>query len=103
VTGAGGFIGSWAVKELLLRGYRVFSFWLIDRMACGRLRQRTAATRTCWLLRDERLTMCRADVLNYDSLRAAFSGGHGVFHVASPVSNDPVSSLADWQLLQPST
>jgi cinnamoyl-CoA reductase len=23
VTGAGGFIGSWLVKELLLRGYRV--------------------------------------------------------------------------------
>jgi GDP-D-mannose dehydratase len=23
VTGAGGFIGSWVVKELLLRGYRV--------------------------------------------------------------------------------
>jgi nucleoside-diphosphate-sugar epimerase len=40
---------------------------------------------------EERLTLCRADVLNYDSLRAAFSGCHGVFHIASPVSNDPVS------------
>jgi len=41
----------------------------------------------------ERLTLCRADVLDYESLRAAFSGCHGVFHVASPVSNDPVSLL----------
>ena len=41
----------------------------------------------------ERLTLCRADVLDYESLRAAFSGCHGVFHVASAVSNDPVSFL----------
>jgi nucleoside-diphosphate-sugar epimerase len=77
VTGAGGFIGSWVVKELLLRGYRVrgtardpgkqapssmapsrwwsyFSFWLIDRMACDRLVQRTARTRTCWPSREHR-------------------------------------------------
>jgi nucleoside-diphosphate-sugar epimerase len=40
---------------------------------------------------EERLSLCRADVLDYDSLRAAFRGCHGVFHVASPVSNDPVS------------
>jgi cinnamoyl-CoA reductase len=39
----------------------------------------------------ERLTLCRAEVLDFDSLRAAFTGCHGVFHVASPVSNDPVS------------
>jgi cinnamoyl-CoA reductase len=39
---------------------------------------------------EDRLTLCRADLLNYDSLRAAFTGCHGVFHVASPVSNDPV-------------
>ena len=42
---------------------------------------------------EDRLTLCRTDVLNYDSLHAAFSGCHGVFHVASPVSNDPVSPL----------
>lgn len=40
---------------------------------------------------EERLSLCRADVLDYDSLRAAFRGCQGVFHVASPVSNDPVS------------
>jgi nucleoside-diphosphate-sugar epimerase len=39
----------------------------------------------------ERLTLCRADVLDRASLHAAFAGCNGVFHVASPVSNDPVS------------
>nr|CAB3448294.1 unnamed protein product [Digitaria exilis] len=37
----------------------------------------------------ERLTLRRADVLDYESLLDAFRGCHGVFHVASPVSNDP--------------
>jgi hypothetical protein len=29
--------------------------------------------------------------MDYNSLRVAFDGCDGVFHVASPVSNDPVS------------
>jgi cinnamoyl-CoA reductase len=82
VTGAGGFIGSWVVKELLLRGYRVR----------GTARD-PADSKNAHLLAlegaKERLTLCRADVLGYESLRAAFTGCHGVFHVASPVSNDP--------------
>jgi hypothetical protein len=41
----------------------------------------------------ERLSLYHADVLDYMSLCRAFSLCHGVFHVASPVSNDPVSSL----------
>ncbi|KAM0920236.1 hypothetical protein ACQ4PT_007638 [Festuca glaucescens] len=86
VTGAGGFIGSWVVKELLLRGYRVR----------GTARD-PADSKNAHLLAlegaEERLALCRADLLNYDSLRAAFTGCHGVFHVASPVSNDPVSPL----------
>jgi cinnamoyl-CoA reductase len=40
---------------------------------------------------DERLTLCRADVLDYGSLSAAFSGCRGVFHVASSTNNDNVS------------
>jgi hypothetical protein len=84
VTGAGGFIGSWVVRELLLRGYRV------------RGTARDPSKNAHLLALDgagERLTLCRADVLDCESLRAAFAGCHGVFHVASPVSNDPVSSL----------
>lgn len=40
----------------------------------------------------ERLTLHRADLLDYGSLRNAFAGCHGVFHVASPVTNDPVAA-----------
>uniref|UniRef100_A0A0E0CSY1 NAD-dependent epimerase/dehydratase domain-containing protein n=1 Tax=Oryza meridionalis TaxID=40149 RepID=A0A0E0CSY1_9ORYZ len=77
VTGGGGFIGSWVVKELLLRGYHVR----------GTARD-PADSKNAHLLElegaDERLSLCRADVLDAASLRAAFSGCHGVFHVASP-------------------
>jgi hypothetical protein len=48
----------------------------------------------------ERLSLYRANVLDYDSLRAAFSSCDGVFHVASPIMNDdPVS----FHLLIPTT
>ena len=38
----------------------------------------------------ERLALCKADLLDYDALRAAVAGCHGVFHTASPVTDDPV-------------
>ncbi|CAO2047072.1 unnamed protein product [Urochloa humidicola] len=82
VTGAGGFIGSWVVKEMLLRGYSVR----------GTARDPADGKNAHLLALEgarERLTLCRADVLDFDSLRAAFAGCHGVLHVASPVSNDP--------------
>ncbi|KQK01290.1 hypothetical protein BRADI_3g54950v3 [Brachypodium distachyon] len=82
VTGAGGFIGSWVVKELLLRGYRVRG---TARDPADRKNAHLLALEGA----EARLTLCRADVLDYDGLRAAFAGCHGVFHVASPVSNDP--------------
>ncbi|KAI4982976.1 hypothetical protein ZWY2020_023468 [Hordeum vulgare] len=82
VTGAGGFIGSWVVKELLLRGYRVRG---TARDPADRKNAHLLAMEGA----EERLTLCRANVLDYDGLGAAFHGCHGVFHVASPVSNDP--------------
>ncbi|XP_037445356.1 cinnamoyl-CoA reductase 1-like [Triticum dicoccoides] len=79
VTGAGGFIGSWVVKELLLRGYRVR----------GTARD-PADQKNAHLLAlegaEERLTLCRADVIDYDGLRAAFRGCRGVFHDLVPVA-----------------
>uniref|UniRef100_A0A0D9VMH7 NAD-dependent epimerase/dehydratase domain-containing protein n=1 Tax=Leersia perrieri TaxID=77586 RepID=A0A0D9VMH7_9ORYZ len=82
VTGAGGFIGSWVVKELLLRGnYRV--------RGTARDPGKNAHLLALEGAGERRLTLCRADVLDYGSLLAAFAGCHGVFHVASPISKDP--------------
>lgn len=39
----------------------------------------------------ERLTLHKADLLDYESLKEAITGCDGVFHTASPVTDDPVS------------
>lgn len=39
----------------------------------------------------ERLILCKADLLDYESLKEAINGCDGVFHTASPVTDDPVS------------
>ncbi|CAL5373289.1 unnamed protein product [Camellia sinensis] len=38
---------------------------------------------------EERLTLCKSDLLDYQSLREAIDGCDGVFHTASPVTDDP--------------
>ncbi|KAM0918425.1 hypothetical protein ACQ4PT_008966 [Festuca glaucescens] len=79
VTGAGGYIGSWIVKLLLEKGYAV------------RGHRQEPRTRTLRGLAGaaERLTLCKADLLDGDALRDAIAGCHGVFHTASPVTDDP--------------
>ncbi|CAL5007117.1 unnamed protein product [Urochloa decumbens] len=80
VTGAGGFIASWLVKLLLEKGYTV--------RGTVRNPMMTPRTRTSerWT---ERLTLVRADLLDKESLTAALRGCEGVFHTASPVTDDP--------------
>ncbi|CAI0473778.1 unnamed protein product [Linum tenue] len=79
VTGAGGFIASWIVKLLLDRGYSVKMIdSLLDDPKNAHLRALEGA--------EERLTLCKADLLEYQSLREAISGCQGVFHTASPVT-----------------
>ncbi|KAJ4775195.1 Cinnamoyl CoA reductase [Rhynchospora pubera] len=82
VTGAGGFIASWLVKHLLLEGY-VVRGTLRDpeNPKNAHLKELEGAK--------ERLSLYKADLMNYGSLCNAFKGCDGVFHVASPVSNDP--------------
>ncbi|PUZ57169.1 hypothetical protein GQ55_5G406900 [Panicum hallii var. hallii] len=83
VTGAGGFIGSALVKELLQRGYAV-------RGTTRNPEDRKNAHLQSLDGAEERLSLCRADLLDYKSLCAAFTSCDGVFHVASPVlDNDP--------------
>ncbi|CAL5075307.1 unnamed protein product [Urochloa decumbens] len=82
VTGAGGFIASWLVKRLLEKGYTVRGTVRnpVDPKN-DHLRALEGAA--------DRLTLLRADLLDPASLLEAFSGCEGVFHAASPVTDDP--------------
>ncbi|CAO2175839.1 unnamed protein product [Urochloa humidicola] len=83
VTGASGFIASWLVKLLLEKGYAVR----------GTVRNPDDAAKNAHLKAldgaAERLTLVRAELLDEESLAAAFRGCEGVFHTASPVTDDP--------------
>lgn len=82
VTGAGGFIASWLVKLLLEKGYTVRgTVRNPDDSKNSHLRELEGA--------DERLILCRANLDDYESLREAINGCSGVFHTASPVTDDP--------------
>ncbi|KMT01051.1 hypothetical protein BVRB_9g223090 [Beta vulgaris subsp. vulgaris] len=82
VTGAGGFIGSWMVKLLLQKGYTVKgTLRNPDDPKNAHLRELEGAK--------ERLILCKADLLDFEGLKAAITGSHGVFHTASPVTDDP--------------
>nr|QGF19012.1 cinnamoyl-CoA reductase [Prunus persica] len=82
VTGAGGFIASWIVKLLLERGYTVRgTLRNPDDPKNAHLRELEGA--------QERLSLRKADLLDYESLKEAINGCDGVFHTASPVTDDP--------------
>ncbi|XP_038902984.1 cinnamoyl-CoA reductase 1-like [Benincasa hispida] len=82
VTGAGGFIASWLVKLLLEKGYTVRgTVRNPDDQKNAHLKNLEGAK--------ERLSLYSADLLDLDSLKTAIMGCHGVFHTASPVTDDP--------------
>ncbi|XP_022982786.1 cinnamoyl-CoA reductase 1-like [Cucurbita maxima] len=82
VTGAGGFIASWLVKLLLVKGYTVRgTVRNPDDQKNAHLKQLDGA--------NERLSLYSADLLDFESLKAAIMGCNGVFHTASPVTDDP--------------
>ncbi|KAL8140785.1 hypothetical protein V2J09_006806 [Rumex salicifolius] len=92
VTGASGYIASWLVKLLLLRGYSVHAT----------LRSLNDPKKTEHLLALEgakdRLRFFKADLLEDGSFDSAIAGCHGVFHTASPCfirCNDPQAELID--------
>ncbi|VFQ87280.1 unnamed protein product [Cuscuta campestris] len=82
VTGAGGFIASWLVKLLLEKGYTVRgTVRNPEDEKNSHLRELEGAK--------ERLSLMRAELLDFQSLREAINGCDGVFHTASPVTDDP--------------
>ncbi|XP_076948557.1 cinnamoyl-CoA reductase 1-like [Bidens hawaiensis] len=97
VTGAGGYIGSWVVKLLLSKGYMVHGTVRdpCDEEKNGHLKKLENAV--------ERLHLFKADLLDFESLCAAFAGCSGVLHVASPVlgrlATNPQEELLDPAIL----
>ncbi|AQK52502.1 Cinnamoyl-CoA reductase 1 [Zea mays] len=79
VTGAAGYIASWLVKLLLEKGYTVKG--TVRNPGTAHLKALDGAA--------ERLVLCKADLLDYDAIRRAVHGCQGVFHTASPVTDDP--------------
>ncbi|KAI7736844.1 hypothetical protein M8C21_019248 [Ambrosia artemisiifolia] len=95
VTGAGGYIGSWAVKLLLSKGYVVHGTVRdpCDETKNGHLKKLEHA--------EERLHLFKADMLDYESLCAAFAGCSGVIHVASPVPLHVASTVPGLRIPNP--
>ncbi|KAK4278700.1 hypothetical protein QN277_016512 [Acacia crassicarpa] len=83
VTGASGYIASWLVKFLLLRGYTVKAT----------VRDPSDPIKTNHLLQldgaKERLHLTKANLLEEGSFDSVVEGCEGVFHTASPYSIDP--------------
>ncbi|KAL4303513.1 hypothetical protein GQ457_10G006830 [Hibiscus cannabinus] len=88
VTGASGYVASWLVKQLLLRGYNVNDS----------VRNPNDPRKTQHLLAlegaENRLKFFKADLLEEGSFDSVVEGCEGVFHTASPFFND-VAELID--------
>ncbi|VVA90395.1 unnamed protein product [Arabis nemorensis] len=93
VTGASGYIASWIVKLLLLRGYTV--------RATVRYPRDIKKTKHLFTLEgaDERLKLFKADLLEEGSFQQAIDGCDGVFHTASPVSL--TATIPQAELIEP--
>ncbi|XVF34098.1 hypothetical protein REPUB_Repub18cG0028100 [Reevesia pubescens] len=79
VTGATGYIGSWLVKLLLERGYKVH--------ATVRNPEKAIHLLSLWTGCD-RLRLFKADLLEEGSFDEAIKGCNGVFHVAASMEFD---------------
>lgn len=85
VTGAGGFVASWLVAELLDRG----------RLVRGTVRARGRATHLTSLAGSTSLELYEADLLTPGAFDAVVEGCHTVFHTASPYVVDVADPQRD--------
>ncbi|KAK9928485.1 hypothetical protein M0R45_025618 [Rubus argutus] len=85
VTGAGGFAASWVVKLLLSQDYLVHG--TVRQPGDSKFDHFNKLEKA-----SENLKLFKADLLDYESLRSAFLGCRGVFHVASPV---PITTVTN--------
>ncbi|XP_074264566.1 phenylacetaldehyde reductase-like isoform X1 [Silene latifolia] len=101
VTGASGYIASWLVKLLLIRGYTVHAALRFARcLLLGKQTDEKTKTRHLMELEGakERLNLFKADLLEEGSFDAAIFGCDAVFHTASPVIfniHDPQADVLD--------
>ncbi|GER43187.1 NAD(P)-binding Rossmann-fold superfamily protein [Striga asiatica] len=86
VTGATGYIGSWLVKSLLQKGYKVHATLRNPEKATGLLQ---------WWQGGARLSLFRADLHENGSFDDAVRGCDGVFHVAASMEFDVSPSRED--------
>ncbi|CAL5210528.1 unnamed protein product [Lathyrus oleraceus] len=86
ITGAGGFIASWLVKLLLEKGYTVRgTLRNPEDPKNAHLKELEGAK--------ERLSLHKVDLLDLNSIQSVVHGCHGVFHTASPVTDNPDEML----------
>ncbi|KAJ4702345.1 Cinnamoyl-CoA reductase [Melia azedarach] len=93
VTGAGGYVASWLVKNLLLKGYMVH----------GTVRD-PGDDKNAHLKKlenaSENLQLFKTNLLDFEGVCAAIAGCTGVFHVACPVTAGSVPN-PEAQLIEP--
>jgi len=85
VTGAGGFVASWLVSELLQSG----------RLVRGTVRARSRASHLTSIAGSGRLTLYEADLQSPGTFETPVDGAHTVFHTASPYVVDVADPQRD--------
>ena len=75
ITGGAGFIGSHIAKHLITKSHKVS---IIDNFSRGRLENLSGF--------EEKIEVCKIDILDFDSLKKIISDSDGIFHQAALTS-----------------
>ncbi|PPD82539.1 hypothetical protein GOBAR_DD20525 [Gossypium barbadense] len=108
VTGATGYIGSWLVKLLLERGYKVHA--TVRNPVKPKMKPNSISEKALHLLQlwngGDRLRLFKADLLEEGSFDEAVKGCNGVFHVAASMefdanTNETIESYVRSNIIDP--